>query len=147
LHQGQPIGVPGFFVPGEDQNFIVLNLFEVESWRAVAHDFAHLLLNYNYPLAGCSPPGWFDEGLAEYFGSIGVDDRKVEIGSDPELNPAFTEDLLENQREVRNPPKSLTELLSGQVWLSLPDLLTMKHDTSNYAEGTHHTLFYAQSWM
>jgi tetratricopeptide (TPR) repeat protein len=148
LHQGQPIGVPGFFVPGEDQNFIVLNLFEVESWRAVAHDFAHLLLNYNYPAGrDGSPPGWFDEGLAEYFGSIGVDDRKVEIGSDPELNPAFTEDLLENQREVRNPPKSLTELLSGQVWLSLPDLLTMKHDTSNYAEGTHHTLFYAQSWM
>ena len=49
LRQGQPIGVPGFFVPGEDQNFIVLNLFEEESWRAVAHDFAHLLLNYNYP--------------------------------------------------------------------------------------------------
>ena len=23
----------------------------------------------------------------------------------------------------------------------------MKHDTSTYIEGTHHTLFYAQSWM
>ena len=23
----------------------------------------------------------------------------------------------------------------------------MKHDTSTYNEGTHHTLFYAQSWM
>ena len=66
LRQGQPIDVPGFFLPGEDQNFIVLNLFEEESWRAVAHDFAHLLLNYNYPPAA----GWFDEGLAEYFSSI-----------------------------------------------------------------------------
>ncbi|MGB8916652.1 MAG: hypothetical protein WCC89_07315, partial [Candidatus Sulfotelmatobacter sp.] len=27
LRQGQPIGVPGFFLPGEDQNFVVLNLF------------------------------------------------------------------------------------------------------------------------
>jgi tetratricopeptide (TPR) repeat protein len=63
------------------------------------------------------------------------------------LQPLYKEDLLENQREVRNPPKSLTELLGGQVWLSLPDLLTMKHDTSTYTEGTHHTLFYAQSWM
>src|ERR1039457_1933825 len=143
LHQGQPINVPGFFVPGEDQNFIVLNLFEEESWRAVAHDFAHLLLNYNYPPV----QGWFDEGLAEYFSSIRLDNKQVEIGSDPELNPVFTQDLLENQREVRNPPKSLTELLSGQVWLALPDLLTMKHDTSTYTEGTHHTLFYAQSWM
>src|ERR1700728_1786086 len=26
LQQGQPIGVPAFFVPGEDQNFVVLNL-------------------------------------------------------------------------------------------------------------------------
>ena len=143
LRQGQPISVPGFFVPGQDQNFIVLNMFEVEPWRAVAHDFAHLLLNYNYPPV----EGWFDEGLAEYFSSIRVDNKQYEIGGDPELNPAFSEDLLENQHEVRNPPKSLTELLGGQVWLTLPDLLTMKHDTSSYAEATHHTLFYAQSWI
>jgi hypothetical protein len=143
LRQGQPIGVPGFFVTGEDQNFFVLNLFEEESWRAVAHDFAHLLLNYNYPPV----PGWFDEGFAEYFGSIRLDDRKYEIGGDPELRSRFTEDLLESQHEVRNLPKSLTELLGGQVWLALPDLLTMKHDTSTYTESTHHTLFYAQAWM
>ena len=143
LRQGQPIDVPGFFLPGEDQNFIVLNLFEEESWRAVADDFAHLLLNYNYPPVA----GWFDEGLAEYFSSIRLDDKKYEIGGDPELRSAFTQDMLQNQREVRNPAKSLTELLGGQVWLALPDLLTMKHDTSTYTEGTHHTLFYAQSWM
>ena len=143
LRQGQPIDVPGFFLPGEDQNFIVLNLLEEESWRAVAHDFAHLLLNYNYPPV----PGWFDEGLAEYFSSIRLDDKKYEIGGDPELHSVFTQELPQNQQDVRNPPKSLTELLSGQVWLALPDLLTMKHDTSAYTEGTHHTLFYAQSWM
>lgn len=143
LRQGQPIGVPGFFVPGEDQNFIVLNLFEDEAWRAVAHDFAHLLLNYNYPPV----EGWFDEGLAEYFGSIRLDNRQYEIGGDPELNNLFSQDLLENPKEARNPPKSLTEFLGGPVWLALPDLLTMQHDTSTYAEGTHHTLFYAQSWM
>jgi len=143
LRQGQPIGVPGFLVPGDDQDFIVLNLFEEESWRAVTHEFAHLLLNYNYPAV----PGWFDEGLAEYFSSIRLDDKKYEIGSDPELQPLYTEDLLRNQKEAHNVPKSLTELLGGQVWLALPDLLTMKHDTSTYTEGTHHTLFYAQSWI
>lgn len=143
LQQGQPISVPGFFVPGDDQNFVVLNSYEEESWRAVSHDFAHLLLNYNYPPA----EGWFDEGLAEYFSSIHVDNKQVEIGSDPELNPVFTTDLLANQHEAQSPPKSLTELLGAQVWISLPDLFTMKHDTSTYSEGTHHTLFYAQSWM
>jgi hypothetical protein len=143
LKQGEPIDVSGFFLPGEDQNFIVLNLFEPEPWRAVAHQFAHLLMNYNYPPV----EGWFDEGFAEYFGSIRLDDKKYEIGSDPELQSAYKEDLLQNQRQVLNPSKSLTELLSGQVWLALPDLLTLKHDVSNYVEGTHHTLFYAQSWM
>jgi hypothetical protein len=148
LRRGQPIAVPGFFVPGDDQDFFVLNLFEEESWRAVAHNYAHLLLNYNYPAkSDGSSPGWFDEGLAEYFSSIRLNDKNYEIGGDPELHSRFTEDLLQNQQEVRSPPKSLTELLSGQVWLALPDLLTLKHDTSNYTEGTHHTLFYAQSWI
>src|SRR5271155_2376388 len=131
LRQGQPISVPGFFVPGEDQNFIVLNLFEEESWRAVAHDFAQMLLNYNYPPV----QGWFDEGIAEYFSSIRVDDKRVEIGSDPELQSAFSDSLLQSQPDTRNPGKSFTELLGGQAWLALPDLLTMKHDTSIYAEG------------
>src|SRR5271165_1215163 len=142
LRQGQPIGVPGFFLHGEDQDFIALNLFEEESWRAVAHDFAHMLLSYNYPPA----QGWFDEGLAEYFSSIRVDNKQVEIGGDPELGPTVSQDLLGNQRET-HPPKSLTELLGAQVWLSLPDLFTMKHDTLSYNEGTHHTLYYAESWI
>src|SRR3974390_603907 len=122
LRQGQPIDVPGFVLPGDDQDSIVLNLFEDEPWRAVAHDFAEMLLNYNYPPA----QGWFDEGLAEYFSSIRVDNKQVEIGGDPELKPSVTQDLLGNQREA-HPPKALTELLGAQVWLSIPDLFTMKH--------------------
>jgi len=143
LHNGQPISAPGFFVPGEDHQFIVLNGFEEEPWRAITHEFAHLMLNYNYP----PTQAWFDEGFAEYFSSIRLDNKTIQMGSDPELGSPYQEDLLGNQTEIRNPPKSLTELLSGWVWLSLPDLFTMKHDTSSYQEGTHRTLFYAQSWM
>lgn len=138
----QPIDVPGFFLTGDDQDFIVLNLFEDESWRAVAHDFAAMLLNYNYPPA----QGWFDEGLAEYFSSIHVDNKQVQLGGDPELRPTLSEDMLGNQRETQ-PPKSLTELLGNQVWLPLPDLFTLKHDSSTHNLGTHHTLYYAESWM
>src|ERR1700688_1831921 len=142
LRQGQPISVPGFFLPGEDQDFIVLNLFEDAPWRAVAHDFAEMLLNYNYPPA----QGWFDEGLAEYFSSLRVDNQQVELGGDPELLPSTTQDVLGNQRDT-HPPKSLVELLGAQVWLSLPDLFSMKHDTSTRNEGSHHTLYYAESWI
>lgn len=142
LRQGQPIDAPGFLIRGYDQDFVVLNLFEPDPWRAVAHDFALLLLNFNYPPA----QGWFDEGLAEYFSSIRLNEKEVELGADPELLPSATQNLLGNQVDA-HPAKSLTELLQAQVWLSLPDLFTMKHDTSARNEGTHHTLYYAESWI
>ena len=142
LRQGRPIDVPGFFLPGDDQDFIALNLFEDQAWRAVAHDFALSLLNWNYPPA----QGWFDEGLAEYFSSIRINANQVEIGGDPELLPSLAEDLVGNQRET-HPPKSLTELLGAQVWLPLPDLFAMKHDPSTRNQGTRHVLYYAESWI
>src|SRR6266446_8653405 len=121
LHDGQPKSEPAFFLPGEDRNYIVLNLFEDDPWRAVTHEFAHLLLDHNYP----PTQGWFDEGFAEYFSSIRLDNKQVEMGSDPELGLPYSEDPLGNQTETRNPPKSFTDLLNGWVWLSLPDLFTM----------------------
>jgi tetratricopeptide (TPR) repeat protein len=132
----------GFYVPGSDRIYIVLNLFEDEPWRAVAHPLAHYLLNCNYPPA----QGWFDEGLAEYFGSIQIG-KEVEIGGDPELLPDWHEDIFDEMRRDPNVPQSLTQLISSPVWLSMVDLFTMKHDGSGTREGTHNTLYYAQSWM
>ncbi len=132
----------GFYVPGSDRVYIVLNLFEADPWRAVAHPLAHYLLNYNYPPA----QGWFDEGLAEYFGSIQIG-KQVEIGGDPELAPEWHEDIFDELRRDPNVPQSLTQLVSSPVWLSMVDLFTMKHDGSGTREGTHNTLYYAQSWM
>lgn len=142
LRQGQPIDVPGFFLPGDDQDFVVLNMSEEDPWRAVSHDFAYYLLTFNYPPA----EGWFDEGLCEYFSSIRIANKMVELGADPELQPSVKEDLVGNQRNA-HPAKSLTELLGAQVWLSLPDLFTMKHDPSTRNEGSHHVLYYAESWI
>ncbi len=142
LRQGRPIEAPGFLLTSEDQDFVALNAFEEDSWRAVAHDFAIRMLSFNYP----PTQGWFDEGLAEYFSSLHIDNRQVEIGGDPELRPTVTEDLVGNVQNSQ-PPKSLTELLGAQLWLSLPDLFTMKHDTSAKNEGPRHTLYYAESWI
>ena len=142
LRGGQPIAAPGYLLTSADQDFVVLNLFEDEPYRAVAHDFALRLLEFNYPPA----QGWFDEGLAEYFSSIRVVGNQVEIGGDPEMQPTTKEDLLGNQRDT-HPGKSLTELLGAGVWMSLPDLFAVKHDPSPKNEGTHHTLYYAQSWI
>jgi tetratricopeptide (TPR) repeat protein len=143
LHDGQPISEPAFFLPGEDRNYIVLNLFEDDSWRGVTHEFAHLLLDHNYP----PTQPWFDEGFAEYFSSLRLDNKQAQIGGDPEISVARQQNLLGNQVQVRNPPKPLSELLDTPVWLSTSDLFTAKHSRSNYGEGSHHTLFYAQAWI
>jgi tetratricopeptide (TPR) repeat protein len=132
----------GFYVPGSDRIYVVLNLYESNPWHAVAHSLAHYYLNYNYPPV----QGWFDEGLAEYFGSIYIG-KEVEMGNDPELQSEWHEDIFDNLQRDPNVPQSLTQLVSSPVWISMTDLFTMKHDVSGTREGTHNTLYYAQSWM
>jgi tetratricopeptide (TPR) repeat protein len=132
----------GFYVPGYDRIYIGLNLFEDQPWRAVAHPLGHYFLNFNYPPA----QGWFDEGMAEYFGSVQID-RQVNIGGDPELAPEWHEDIFDNMVRDPNIPQSLTQLLSSPVWIGMVDLFTMKHDGSGAREGSHNTVYYAQSWM
>lgn len=142
LISGQPAKAPGFFLAGEDRIFVVLNLFEPDSWRAVEHQFAHYLLNYNYP----PTQPWFDEGFAEYFASLYLTPKQTELGSDPELNPIYQTDLLGNEVQS-NGLKSFTEILSTPVWLNWPDFFAMKNRVVNGQEGTHNTLFYAQAWI
>ena len=117
--QGPAIAM-GFFIPGSDRDYFVLNLSKEESWRAVSHEFALVFLNYNYP----PTQPWFDEGFAEYFSSLRFDNKQAQIGGDPE---------------------SFTEILNSTPWLSIPDLFVTHRDASQ--ESSHHTLFYAQSWI
>jgi hypothetical protein len=142
LRNGQPITVSGFLVPGQDQDYIVLNLSEDEPWRAVAHDFALMLLNYNYPPA----QGWFDEGLSEYFSSIRLDDRHIEIGGDPESAPAMSRNSVGAAHESQS-ARSFTELLGAQPWMSLPDLFSAQNDAFARNQDTSHGLYSAESWM
>lgn len=131
---------PGIWIPGEDRIFIMLNFARPDSWRAIEHSFAHYWLDYNYP----PTPAWFDEGFAEYFASLNLTSKNAEFGSDPELNPVYESGVAAD--EIGD-VKSFTEILQNPVWLAWPDLFTMKNRVVNGREGTHHTLFYAQSWI
>jgi Flp pilus assembly protein TadD len=117
--QGPAIAM-GFFIPGSDRDYFVLNLSKEESWRAVSREFALVFLNYNYP----PTQPWFDEGFAEYFSSLRFDNKQAQIGADPE---------------------SFTELLNSTPWLSIPDLFATRRDANQ--DSSRHTLFYAQSWI
>ncbi len=121
IRQGQGIA-SGFFIPGEDRDYFVLNLSKDESWRAISREFAQVFLNYNYP----PTQPWFDEGFAEYFSSLRVDNKQAQIGSDPE---------------------SFTALLNASPWLAIPDLFAMRPDLSAGQTSSRHTMFYAQSWI
>src|ERR1700733_1478245 len=120
MRQGQSLGA-GFFIPGEDRDYFMLNLSKDESWRSISRDFALVFLNYNYP----PTQPWFDEGFAEYFSGLRLD-RQVQIGADPE---------------------SFTELLNSSTWMTISDLFGKVRDNSSGEEKSRHTLFYAESWI
>ena len=85
LYGGKPIELAGFFLgnggrggPGanEERQYIALDLSQEDSWGTVFHEYAHLLINSNFPPS----PVWFDEGFAEYCSSLKVDKKEIAIG-------------------------------------------------------------------
>jgi Flp pilus assembly protein TadD len=129
----------GFMLRGDPPYFIVLDLFELEPWRDITHDLAHVYLDGNYP----ATEPWFDEGMAEYFGSVRVDDKQVSLGSDPEIAVRSVDTAEISHARPR--ARSLTELLQTPVWLSMDDLFRIQRTGPESAN--HRTMFYAQSWI
>jgi tetratricopeptide (TPR) repeat protein len=137
LRQGQPISAPGFFLHGDDRNYVVLDLAAEDSWRAISHDLARLLLNFNYP----PTQEWFDEGFAQYFSSLRLGDNQAQVGGDPIQSLPWSHTLPGQSSADANLPKSFTELLN-RPWLPMPELFTMRPGGAGYPP-----MFYAQSWI
>jgi tetratricopeptide (TPR) repeat protein len=119
--QGEGLGA-AFFISGDDRYYFVLNLSQDEGWRAISRDFARVLLDYNYP----PTQAWFDEGFTEYFSSLQLSDKQMQIGGDP----------------MQGAAQSLVSRLSGSAWLSPPELFT-----KNEERGRRDSLFNAESWI
>jgi tetratricopeptide (TPR) repeat protein len=131
LYGGKPIELAGFFLgnagrggPGasEERQYIALDLSQEDSWGTVFHEYAHLLINSNFPPS----PVWFDEGFAEYCSSLKVDKKEIAIGL---VKP------------------ELPELLSQNRWLKIIDLFSVSHDSQIYNRDDRRSVFYAQSWL
>ena len=137
LRQGQPISAPGFFLHGDDRNYIVLDLAAEYSWRAISHDLARLLLSFNYP----PTQEWFDEGFAQYFSSLRLGDNQAQVGGDPTQSLPWSHALPGQSSADANLPKSFTELLN-RPWLPMPELFTMRPGGAGCPP-----MFYAQSWI
>src|SRR5438876_1877987 len=79
LWKGKPVELSGVYYSGEDRHFIALDLSSTVGWAVVFHEYAHMLLNTNFPPAQV----WFDEGFAEYFSTIDITKKEVKIGLPP----------------------------------------------------------------
>src|SRR5580692_5475507 len=81
VFNGKPVEVAGLFQSGGDRSFIMLDLSVDNPWSVVFHEYAHQLMNSN--LSG-NPDPWFEEGFAEYFSSIEVDNKEARVGRIPD---------------------------------------------------------------
>ena len=77
LWNGKPTELAGLFQPGSDRSYIMLDLEASNAYSTVFHEYGHQLLNAN--VQG-EMPVWFGEGFAEYFSSIEVDGKNVNVG-------------------------------------------------------------------
>jgi tetratricopeptide (TPR) repeat protein len=122
IFNGKPVELAGFFQPGEDRNFIALDLSAPNGWSTVFHEYAHLLLNSNLK----SMPLWFDEGYADFLSTLDVSGKTMAFGTFPQ---------------------GYGELLVSSSWMKTSELFSMTHDSRDYNEGSRRHILYAQSWL
>jgi Flp pilus assembly protein TadD len=123
LWEGKPVKASGLYQGGEDRNFIMLDLSVPEPYSVVFHEYAHLLLNGNYPRT----QPWFDEGFAELYRTTQIIGKTAKVG-----------DVADDLGHV---------LLNSKL-LPVIDLFSITQDSKIYNErGDRNHLFYSQSWL
>ena len=120
--------VSGYFMPGEDVNYITLSnekSGEDQPFRIIFHEYVHLLVEN---VLGATVPLWFNEGLAEYYSTFDIkeDYRHVILG-----------DLIANH----------VLYLRETKFLPLRTLFAVDYRSPFYNEGNKMNIFYAESWM
>jgi Flp pilus assembly protein TadD len=122
LFNGKPTQLAGLFQGGSDRSFIMLDMSVENPWTVVFHEYAHQLMNGNLQL---ELPPWFEEGFAEYFSSIEVDNKEARVGKIP------------NEEYM---------VLQQLGMMKVADLLRVQHNSQTYNEsGDHRSTFYAES--
>ena len=122
IWKGKPVQLDGFYLGGDDKHFIALNLSSDAGLAPVFHEYAHLLLNANYPRTQL----WFDEGFAEYYSTIRINAKEVRVG---------------------DPPDGSLELLHSGLMPVLQLLSIVNESDDYYKTGQRRSLFYAESWL
>jgi tetratricopeptide (TPR) repeat protein len=121
-YQGRPTAVSGFFLPGDDVNYIALSLDpRGDPYATAFHEYVHLHVKDNIPGA----PLWLNEGLAELYESLQFSGNDVLIGT---------------------PKPGYLYLLRQVEMLPLKTLFSVGTDSPHYNERDKQGIFYGESW-
>ncbi len=114
----------GLFNQGRDRNYVLLRLDVShqadQPYFVIFHEYTHQVVHQNFPHL----PTWLDEGIADYYGTTELHEKKIYLG--------------------RLPLGRLATLQRGRM--PLKELLTVTQDSPHYQEGSKAGTFYAQSW-
>jgi Flp pilus assembly protein TadD len=123
MYQGKPVSIVGFYLRSQDKDFIVLDLNARNRWETVFHEYAHLLLDSNFP----DVPVWFSEGFAQFCSTIRISSKEAVLGRAPE---------------------AAAEVLRNRSLLPTAVLLNVDHDSPIYNEDQDdRSIYYAQAWL
>jgi tetratricopeptide (TPR) repeat protein len=121
-YQGRIRSVSGFFLPGDDVNYIALSLDpRGDPYATAFHEYVHLHVKDNIPGA----PLWLNEGLAELYESLQFSGSDVLIGT---------------------PKPGFLFLLRQFDMLPLKTLFSIGTDSPHYNERDKQGIFYGESW-
>ena len=76
LYEGRPAAVSGYFIGGDQGNYIAINADAQDASAVVFHEYVHYVADNNM---WCLPL-WFSEGLAQFYESFEVVGDTVYIG-------------------------------------------------------------------
>jgi tetratricopeptide (TPR) repeat protein len=122
VYNGQPTSISGFFLPGDDVNYIALALDpRGDTYATAFHEYVHLHVKDNVPNA----PIWLNEGLAELYEALQFSGGDAIIGM-PDHNYLYT--------------------LRQTGMLRLKTLFSIGPDSPYYNEQDKAGIFYGESW-
>lgn len=123
LYRGQPANVAGYFLPGDDMNYIAISLdpSDPDPFSTAFHEYVHLHTRDTVPGA----PIWLHEGLAELYGYMKFSGNDALLGA---------------------PVSHYLHLLRAVELLPLKTLFSVRTDSPHYNEMDKSGIFYGQSW-
>jgi hypothetical protein len=113
--------VAAFYVTGRGGEFIVMKNFSPETYPVAVHEYVHLVVNHS----GYRLPTAMNEGLAEFYSTLKVTPKGIEVG---------------------DAPASRIRTLQRGGFFPLPALLSIGPQSPAYRDPQQVDVFYAESW-